>query len=300
MNSNPCTGPKNKHLNMLMCATHLKDFFGLEIGHIKHETSKKYYFVGGFIKPAEGHIFPTNTVIIPTRKYFDMIFIPNDFVNEEKIPENRVFEMNPAITEFIRQSSLNGDQSKYKRFCIEMLRNWTEQEPVTTGPNANQKFMFKNMISLVSSIMHYCKTAIDTQSVKTDFKEFHLRIAKKDNTLAWVPLHEANMSDLMKYFLVNCYMGVQTAPYENNNRFIADNMFPNCVWVEDVGLVSLENISIPNSLIANGQAPTTQNYTNTFVSSIRRTLCNDKVTEKNIVPQYYMENVFRGGQDECL
>lgn len=298
-----CHGVANRNLYMEMCNKHLAQFFGLEMEFIEHDDKTEVTYVGAFLRPARNVVFPSNTVIVPTRDFLDWTIQPANYPADRRtspaFQSLGTYELNPVIQEFIRQTSHNkGEMDKYKRLCIEVLRNWTADGDVTTGPRENQSYMLKNLITEVTASLSLCKTTIRTQTIYDVFPNFSLMCKGANDSVEMKRLTEVVMSDLMRYFIVNCYHSTHNTKF--NRSVLHDYVFPNCMWVEDVGLVTLEKVARPNFLIVYGNSDGDQIYYNRFVNTVAKKTSTEKITEKDILPPYFMENAFRGGSDKCL
>lgn len=302
LQDNKCLHKTYADLYPIVCHKHLQDIFGLQLHAMRHELLEGTYFTGPFIKPVPGIVFTTNEVILPVQMFTDSTYRPNDFMTTKQPISIGNYKMNRNIDKYIRNHLQHkGEMNAYKRYMIETLRNWMEKDHPNTGPNEHQKFMFTKLIANVSSILTQCESTVRTLSHTDAYEKFKTMYHSHENPKSanLKALKDLPASLLVKYFILRCYHSVHTARFGQNDQILHDYVFPNCAWVENVGLVALETIAHPNYLVIDGVSDGNQNFYQLFVKMVERELDKRKVTINDALPTYYMENTFRGGTEKC-
>lgn len=288
-----CKGKARKNLDMLMCQDHMAEYFGLELGYIEHETETEIKFVGGFLRPVKGTFFRRNTVIFPTREFFDSVYRPED---QSKPLTTSQYKMNPAIHKLIVcLSKPRLDHRWDRRYPIEIIRNLFTNEPVNTGPAPFQSHMFRNVISHITAKKSISESQISTQSIH----EYLNDLVIYDGHGQFNNLSSTNFSLCFKYILANCQFTNHVLGFEDP-RFFADGLMMNVEWVPDIGLVTTEDIGHVNFLVVHGSSVGSQIYYNAKITSVSKEIVARKFELKDLPSQYALSNAFRGGSDPCL
>lgn len=293
-----CRGPKRKHINMLMCARHLYEFFGLEMGYNIHETETSHKYVGGMLKPAKGVVFKRNTVIVPTQTFFDDVYRPQDRSLQEIGPTQQ-YKMNPVIDDLIRSLSVNASETNLdKRYAIEILRCFVGNN-VNTGPADIQSVLLRNVITLIVSKKAISESQIRTQSI---YRHLSTMLLSINGTLQNVTNIE-ELSISMQYFLFNCYFShhvINISELSEEKLSFIDSMMYNAKWIKGIGLVATEEISDPNYLVVNGTSDGNQAFYNAVITTVKKDILQKNTSLNNLPSQYHLSDAFRGGSPNCL
>lgn len=300
---NLCVHRPHKDLHPILCYKHLMEIFGLEVDFDEqHEFPEGTFFTGPFVKPARCAAFATNDVILPLQLMVDSKMRPNDFVGKKRPIGLGNYRLNKYMERFIRLNSHHkGGMNEQRRMMFEVIRNWTETEQPNTGPNDDQKFLMTNLIARVSSVLSQCASAVRTNSNFSNYGRHKIMVySEKDPTRKEaVSLDRLPVSPLMMFFLASCHQSVHTARFGQRDQYLHDYVFPNCAFVEDVGLVALERIARPLPLVVDGVSDGNQNFYELYVQNVERECDKKKVTPNDLRPTFFMENTFRGGSEKC-
>lgn len=274
-----------------MCAKHLEEFFGLEMGYYIHETETSFKYIGGFLKPKPGVVFSKNTVLIPTRHFFDSYYRPEDKRDSIDIE----YKMNPVIHTLISHLANLSENNVNRRYPIEIIRNLTHVD-VNTGPEPNQMYLLRNVITMVTSNKTVSEVQIQTQSISKCFEDFGIRLeAGLKNYRKLSDLKE--VSTCMKYLFLNCLF---TEHAIDKSISYTDSIMYNTKWIPEIGLVTTEDVADPHFLVIHGYSFGSQIYYNAVVSTVKKDVLQKKTTLKDVPSQYYLANAFRGGSEDCL
>ncbi|GIY64794.1 uncharacterized protein CEXT_420541 [Caerostris extrusa] len=234
---------------MLMCDKHLEEVYGLVLQHKSFEFETNYQIVGGFLKPTEGVFFKTNTVIIPTRKFFDVTFRPEEVSNTHHY---EMYTMNPRILEFWQRALNRHDKQVEDRYKLETARNLSESpKNVNLGPHEGQDKLSKNALTLITSKLTISEAQIEKQIKHLD--KFTLFMIDKEITLA-----DSGLSTNMQFFYSNCHF----SEHKYAEGIALDYLMFNAIYVKDVGLVAVEDISHPSPIVITGSSTGTPMFYN--------------------------------------
>lgn len=279
-----CRAPKRTNLNMLICQKHLKDYFGLEMGFHQDDHPTNIAWVGGFLRPVKNiSYFKRNTVIFPTKKFFDQTLRPEEYKNRDA--NFRKYQMNPIIIEYIRKYGMTSGKSVEPRLVLEIYRNLMDDK-VDPGPGLSTHIA--NLSTLVRSKKTISESLIQDQSVFNIFDQ--IAIFYKDK---FVPITDLNISKCMQYILVNLLYSEMKITYEQ--EYFSDYLQYNCEFVEDVGIVATELINHPHYLVINGSCTGSSIFYNSFVSLVQKEVVHKNYTLKDIPSQYALPNALKSG-----
>lgn len=278
-----CRAPKRTNLSMVMCQKHLKDYFGLEMGYHQDDHPTNVAWVGPFLRPVKNmSYFKRNTVIFPTKNFFDMTLRPEEFKTDNSF---RKYQMNPFILDYIRKYGLYPNKNIENRLVIEMYRNLMTDK---YDPGPNQETLFPNLSSLVRSKKTISESNIMDQSIYRVLKDVGFY---KNNILVTLP--QSELSLCMQYILFNCLYSEMKITFDTDN--FTDYLTYNCEFVENVGLVATELINHPHPLIINGVSSGSQIFYNAFVSTVQKEVLHKNYSLKDIPSQYALTNALKSG-----
>lgn len=279
-----CRSPKRTNLSMLVCQKHLRDYFGLEMGYHQDDHPTNVAWVGPFLRPVKNTtFFKRNTVIFPTKEFFDKTLRPEEFGRMDH--SFRKYQMNPFILDYIRKYGLHPGKSVENRLVIEMYRNLMTNK-VDPGPKHDT--LLPNLISLVRSKKAISESNIQDQAIFDCLKDVSIY---KSNDLKNIT--ECDLSICMQYILFNCQYSEMKITFDNEN--FADYLTYNCEFVEGIGLVATELITHPHPLIVNGLCVGSQIFYNAFVSLVQKEVLQRNYTLKDIPSQYALTNALKSG-----
>lgn len=283
-----CVGPNREHLSMLICKKHLLNFYGLEMHLHEEDNATVAGFVGGFLRPVKNvAYFPRNTVIIPTKQFFDRTMRPEHFEIAHETIDYRKYQMNPIIMEYIRKYGMTPNKSVELRLGIEMYRNMMTDN-VDTGPK--QESYLHNLTALIRAKKSVSESYIHDQSI---FKTLQNNALYVGNNL--VPVNNATLalSISMQYLLYNCLFS--EAEITNNSGKFIDYLHHNCEFIPEVGLVATEYINWPHPLVMYGKSSGSQIFYNAIISLIKKDVVTKKYKLNEIPEQYALTDALKSG-----
>lgn len=292
-NKATCRSRVRKNITHVACEGHLDEVYGNEMLLEKLDRETSYDFVGGFLRPSPGVVFKENTVIFPTRSFFDSFFRP-----EEKLTENESISdyiMNENIQAFVQSAVLRNDNSKYeKRFMVEMIRNLSSPD-TTTGPEEIQRYLNTKAIAHLET-----KKALTESTIKTLSTAKHLNnIVIKTMDKGPIALSNLNISLSMKYILSN-FLYTDQGYHLKQFKFV-DFLTPNAQYHTGIGLVAIEEICHPLPIIIEGFTIGSKPHYNSIVASIKKNNSCAKIpTVKDLPSRYAYPEAFRSGEEVCF
>lgn len=281
-----CTGPRRTNLSMVACKTHLKDHFGLEMGHHEDDHPTNVAWVGGFLRPVKNiSYFKRNTVILPTKEFFDRTQRPEEY--DDLKADFRKYQMNPIIIDYIRDYGLHAGKSFDRRFVIEMYRNFMcDNKNVDPGPK--QKTQMQDLTAVLRSRISMSESNIQDQSIFNHLKDFSIYVGGQLKRIT-----DLNLSIIMMYILTNfLYSEMQITPDEEE---FTDLLPYNCEYVDNIGVVATELINHPHFLVINGVGKGSPVFYNSIVSLVKKEVVRKKYTLKDVPSQYALTTALKSG-----
>lgn len=292
-----CKGAPMKNLTMLMCEKHLRDYYGLELGYVEFDNITHYTYVGYFLKPVRDvAIFQRNTVIIPTKMFFDKYFRSMDFqaFTKDFKPEQLVnlddtknFNMNPRISEIVRNYAKNAPKSPDQRHVIEMYRNFLDDNTDVGPLQQDELIRFQALINVKKVAS---KTMIDLQPSKKILGDNTIYDSEDDKPKV---ITEMNWSVHMQYLMSNClYSEFQVS---HNKLMFSDYLQFNVKYVRNIGLVATEQIAHPLFLVLDGRTIGSQIYLNAHVTPLEKIIQKANYQLKDLPKPFVLNEVFKSG-----
>lgn len=298
-NKSECKGGAMKNLTMLMCEKHLRDYYGLELGYVEFDNITHYTYVGYFLKPVRDvAIFQRNTVIIPTKIFFDKHFRTSDFddrkeLNQylkedlENLTDEVNYTMNPRITEIVRNYAKNAPQSVEQRHVIEMYRNFLDDR-TDVGPLQQDELIRLQALINVKKVAS--KTMIDLQPSSKILKDNKIYDYK---TEALKDITEMKMSTHMQYLMSNClYSEFQV---KHKSDIFTDYLPYNVKYIKNIGLVATEQIGNPLFIVLDGRCIGSQTYLNVHVTPLEKVIQKANYQLKDLPKPFALNEVFKSG-----
>ncbi|KAG8175214.1 hypothetical protein JTE90_022637 [Oedothorax gibbosus] len=256
-NKPECTGRKNHHVQHLMCDHHMREYFGLEIGYSYIETPTETIYVGFNLKPVPGVFFRSNDVILPVRSFVDKTYRPKQVVPLES---DRIYRMNPRLNEFVQRLFNGGRITAGDRYTYEMIRNLSENSKAVNVNPTDHCEAGPHPLALIGSKLYVAETFIQTNSNMNRINNMTLYIFGKDTTNpAETEIDKLNLSLSYMYMLSKMEFSSHLAHSVQENptadvqsKLEVQRMKPNAMFIKDVGLVAISDISDPDVIIVSG------------------------------------------------
>ncbi|GFW80581.1 uncharacterized protein TNCV_1516331 [Trichonephila clavipes] len=239
-----CSGKRNKNLTNLICEKHLNQNFGLEIFVSFVETATAIYFVGWTLKPVPGMYFKANDIILPVQLIYDKAYRPSQVARTEADLKYRI---NPRTDEFMKRALRDGRFSKSDRIMYELIRNLSEpSEKINNNPTKECENDPK-AIAYIRSKIAISETFIEKLSVPNRINSINLAMNKTERNI-----NDLGLSQSYKYMM---------SRFEYSNHLVTDSdeesmelprLLYNAVFIKDVGLVAVSDISDPDVIVVHG------------------------------------------------
>lgn len=245
-----CTGRKNSHLNNLLCAKHLKEYYGLEIYAHCIEKPTSYNFTGWVLKPCDGIIFKRNEVIIPVQSFIDKTYRNKNDANTPALTnKEKTYSMNHVLDKFMRRATDKTQVVKGDRKTFEMLRNLSEvSKNVNLNPNTACELDPVN-IGYIRSKMTVSETFIENHANKEHMNGIVLTTDKR------MSLMEAqDLSLCLKYFLSRFETSQHIVQDLNSKTLEVDNTSYSCAYIEGIGVVASNDVECSAPLVIFGSS----------------------------------------------
>ncbi|GFT26036.1 uncharacterized protein NPIL_17061 [Nephila pilipes] len=241
-----CGGRKNNHLQNLICEKHLKDYFGLELYHSYVETPTEVLYAGWILKPTAGVFFKPNDVILPVRLMYDKVYRSNQVVRTEA---DSLYKINPRTDEFMRVTLSEGKFAKSDRLIYEIIRNLSETSPnINVNPSEHCENDPKP-IAYIRSKMAVSETFIQKLTTMNYINNITLPLGKE------TPMTELGDLSLSYKFIMSRmeYSSHVAEDLQNQTKELPRLMY-NAVYVPDVGVVAVADISDPDVIVLHGSS----------------------------------------------
>lgn len=286
--STSCSGPKRLQITHLICSKHLKRFLGLELTHHKCETETNYQYVGGFLRPVEGHIIKENTIIIPEQKMFDAFY--HNKKNGGLITD-RNYTMNQYLENFIRLSANEKGTSNADLFAIETIRNLSNDTKFTNiHASETRNAASSNALALINSKSIITETKIENEEIWGYIQNI---VMLNKNNKDHIPMKE--ITPRLAYLLSKC----EYSFHLGSNPI--DPIHHNAIYLKGVGLVSTEDINPPHTIRIFGCDSETDAYLDEYVNSVPKTIINKRVSLADIPEPYSKKLLLEGsGKRQCM
>lgn len=244
-----CVGKKNTHLNNLICAKHLKQYYGLEIYADYTDRPTYWAYAGWVLRPAPGVHFKPNDVIIPVREFIDKTYRPE---SNKKLNSEKIYSMNPVFDAFMRSAADTTKMCKNDRFTYEILRNLSQNiEDVDLNSIQNCEKNPKST-SLIRSKIAVSETFIQQHSVMSYLNGISL-YTTKEATDHLIHLKDMdNLSLCYKYFLSKAEYSSHIVMDVENVVLELNRINFNAMFFENIGLVATKHIDHPHTIVAFG------------------------------------------------
>lgn len=286
-----CSGPRHSNVNHLICANHLRQYYGLEVGTFYVEKRTETFYGGWFLRPAPGTHFKKNDIIIPVRNIVDIIFRAQKKDANMKIDG---YSMNPILKKYMEAITNSGNRiSPQERRMFEMLRNLSEPLEKIGLNHIEGCETEASAIAYIKSKMTMSQTYIEEYSgYKLDgFTVF----TDKEEKL----MNHAELSHNFQYFLSRLEYCAHLAEDSSATVKETHRMNYNAIYVNGVGLVATRDISNPNTIVmlgsCRGRIEDDDGYYKTHVISVPKEIVQPRVGAGMIPQQNAMKRAFVTG-----
>lgn len=279
----PSTGADTQNITYMCCRDHLSLLYGVELEFFTFETPTSFEVVGGYLRPEKGTFFPKDTVIFPARDFFDKTHngLP-------KTADDLKYMMNPKFEEFYNSISKQKNTLACKRYMIEMVRNLSVPvDQINTGISVDAA-----LNASAKAVMKSNRTSSESMLQGEEYWKYidQLKLLKVTEVSS-IDMNE--ISPTMKYLLSKCVFGQQV-----NKQF--DPIMHNAVYVQNVGLVAMEDISYPSTIVIWGIDICSPFYLDEVVNTITKKYTGKRVTLSDIPEPFRKRRILHGsGFKEC-
>lgn len=259
--------------------------------YVAHETETHQFVVGGYLEPVPGMVFPKNTVVIPTKKYCDLYFRPEDVEDLEPSMDIAKYKMNPCFVEYWNRAIRSRARNPLDhRAPMEIVRNFgTDPREVDLGPFIQDKTHHIKFLSYLTAKLTIPESMIEKMPIRQNLNTIGVYDEYGEMNPLLVSLN-------LLYFLSYCMFSTHIVENEN----LIDELPFNVIWDENIGLIATEPLSHPNPLTIFGVRQGSKAFYMSNVSSIPKTFHMKQVSLNQIGNQYGSTEMIRGGSDNCL
>ncbi|GFQ99838.1 uncharacterized protein TNCT_226631 [Trichonephila clavata] len=239
-----CSGKRNNNLTNLICEKHLNQYFGLEIFHSFVETLIALHFTGWCLKPVPGMFFKKGDVILALQDFFDKIYRPNQVSRTEA---DLKYKINSRTDEFMKRALHDGRFSKSDRLMYELIRNLSEpRENINNNPTKDCENDPK-AIAYIRSKMAISETFIEKLSIQNRINKITLHTDDIET-----PITKLGLSASYKYMMSRFEYSSHLVTDLDDQTIELPRLMYNAVFVKDVGLVAVSDISDPDVIVVHG------------------------------------------------
>ncbi|GBN19700.1 hypothetical protein AVEN_261783-1 [Araneus ventricosus] len=248
MGKSECNGKRNTHIPHLICSKHLEDYFGLRIFHSYIETPLAYHYAPWCLAPVPGMFFKENDVILPVREFYDRVYRTPQVGFVDSL---RKYKINPRTDEFMRQILTDGRLNKTERLIYEIIRNLSEEEEINVNPSVDCENDPKP-IAYIRSKMAISNTFIEKHSILNYVNGLSITDDKLVETKLNSPSFKLSLA--YRYFMSKFEYECHTVSNTSESKKELPRLVANAVFIKDVGLVAMTDISDPEPIVVHGIA----------------------------------------------
>jgi len=282
-----CRSKKHSYIRYIICEKHLREIYGLEITFKYIETPTEMVYLGFNLSVAPNTYFKENDVIIPIRDFIDVTYRKEFHESSASVAKNdfdKKFRMNPHLHKYILSKMKNAQLDIHDRYTYEMIRNLSSHvEAVNTNPipgcevDPNQKAYIRSKLTI-------SETFIKENVLKTTYKTNRYYTDKTtDNP---IELNSEDMKDTSLIFSVllsRAEFGIHSITNETNSITETNRLVPNAMFFPNIGLVAMQKISNPSTIVVFGHSTGFDKNTNDYETMYDE---NVIVEPKEIVQPY--------------
>ena len=258
-----CTGYSTDAFKNIICSKHLEDIYGLMVTpRIRtNETSRE--IVGPYLMPAYKTSFKPNTVIFPDKLFFDKTFN----TMEMKMPHEYKYSMSRNLTKHIesiifRGKNTNSNETNLNRMHVQIIRNASVPDPLDVD---TYKINDKNTLTAVQTRLANLKHTVENHV----YSNLYEKVDTLDSNVLKDDPDGANeekptLSAFHKFVTLNMLHSFHSCDQTEPNMYAA-TIPPNIQYRENIGFVTLTEISNGDFLVLLGHETGTQHLYHTKV-----------------------------------
>ncbi|GFX57391.1 uncharacterized protein TNCV_3651781 [Trichonephila clavipes] len=196
------------------------------------------------MKPVAGMYFKKYDVILPLREFYDKIYRPSQVARTEADLKYRI---NPRTDEFMKRALREGRFSKSDRIMYELIRNLSEPiEKINNNPTKECENDPK-VIAYIRSKIAISETFIEKLSIPNRINSITLPVDEMETSI-----NNLNLSDSYKYMMSRFEYSTHLVQDLENQTTELPRLMYNAVFIKDVGLVAVSDISDPDVIVVHG------------------------------------------------
>ena len=250
-----CRSKKHSYIRYLICEKHLREIYGLEITWKYIETPTEMIYVGFNLSVAPNTYFKENDVIIPVRSFFDDTYRKEFSAAPAatKTDFNKQFRMNPHLHEYILRKMKNGQLDSHDRYTYEMIRNLSEPMPNVNSNPLKGCEEDPTHTAYLRSKMTIAETYIMGNVLATTYQTIKY-YTTRNNDVGEIKQKDLPTISLLFHFLLSrAEYSVHTITNREQDLKETNRLVPNAMFIENVGLVAMRQISNPSTIVVFGQ-----------------------------------------------
>lgn len=289
-----CAGPRHSHINYLICAHHLKQFYGLEVASFFVEKRTQTCYGGWILRPSPGTHFKKNDIIIPMRAILDVMYRTN---KKGTIPNEELekYTMNPILDKHMHAAVHSGNRlSVGDRRAFEMIRNLSEPLELINLNPIDLCETDASAVAYIKSKMTMSQTYIEEYS-GYPLENYTVYAKDKDENLA----NMKNVSHHFRYFLAKAEYSSHIAEDKTNSAREIHRMNYNAMYIPHIGLVASRDITNPNTIVvlgtSRGKIENDDGFYKTHVICVDKEIIQPRVAPHMVAQQNALKKAFVTG-----
>ncbi|GFQ87858.1 uncharacterized protein TNCT_735671 [Trichonephila clavata] len=208
------------------------------------ETPMEFYFIGWVLKPVSGMYFKKFDTILPVQKMYDKTYRPHQVARTE---EDLKYKINPRTDEFMKRVLRDGRFSKSDRIVYELIRNLSEPSDNINNNPTKQCENDPKVIAYIRSKMAISETFIEKLSIDNRINNIILPVDEMETSI-----NNLGLSDSYKYMMSRFEYSRHLVTDLDDQTIELPRLMYNAVFIKDVGLVAISDISDPDVIVVHG------------------------------------------------
>jgi len=234
-----CEGTKPYRTGTPFCGYHLREVFGLDADYSEPQlmTDNTVHTHGPFLTTSPDITHTIGTIIIPRRNIVESIYTSN------VIPHNINGQFLKYLQNLRADQRMSGD---YKRYIMEMLKNFTEMDVSVSECNTSIKHVIEKNIKEWTDAL--------SKNTKDIAKAIEIYSISENNEQTKLPLSDL-MPPLMQHVAIHIIPSIVQNPSRNMVTYLPHTTQSNILYTGQ-GFVCESTLSHKEILVQAGEATT--------------------------------------------
>ncbi|GFQ76319.1 uncharacterized protein TNCT_199941 [Trichonephila clavata] len=188
--------------------------------------------------------FKKYDIILPVQKMYDKIYRPQHVARTEA---DLKYKINPRTDEFIKRVLRDGRFSKSDRLVYELIRNLSEPSDNINNNPTKECENDPKVIAYIRSKMAVSETFIEKLSIENRINNIILPVGEMETSIT-----KLGLSASYKYMMSRFEYSSHLVTDLDDQTIELPRLMYNAVFVKDVGLVAVSDISDPDAIVVHG------------------------------------------------